>query len=91
MMSYDSPLTMKSQKTHATSLPPAFEASPTNASIMASKISQGRHSVNGNKEQYQHIWLVTGPAGCGKSTVAEYLANVLDMPYIEGDSVRSVF
>jgi gluconokinase len=32
-----------------------------------------------------HIWLVTGPAGCGKSTVAKYLANSLHWPYIEGD------
>lgn len=32
-----------------------------------------------------HIWLVTGPAGCGKSTVAKYLATVLHLPYIEGD------
>jgi gluconokinase len=35
--------------------------------------------------RYHHIWLVTGPAGCGKSTVAEFLANALELPYIEGD------
>ena len=34
-----------------------------------------------------HIWLVTGPAGCGKSTVAKYLADALHWPYIEGDEV----
>jgi predicted AAA+ superfamily ATPase len=34
-----------------------------------------------------HIWLVTGPAGCGKSTVAKYLADSLNLPYIEGDEV----
>ncbi|KAG5939637.1 hypothetical protein E4U53_007754 [Claviceps sorghi] len=33
-----------------------------------------------------HLWLVTGPAGCGKTTVAEYLAGALDVPYIEGDA-----
>ncbi|KAG6002615.1 hypothetical protein E4U21_002921, partial [Claviceps maximensis] len=32
-----------------------------------------------------HLWLVTGPAGCGKTTVAEYLAKALDIPYLEGD------
>ncbi|KAI0418015.1 thermoresistant gluconokinase [Xylaria grammica] len=32
-----------------------------------------------------HIWLVTGPAGCGKSTVAEYLSESLNLPYLEGD------
>ncbi|KAK6344525.1 hypothetical protein TWF696_008159 [Orbilia brochopaga] len=33
----------------------------------------------------RHIWVVTGPAGCGKSSVAAYLAQALDLPYIEGD------
>ncbi|KAJ6259465.1 hypothetical protein Dda_5102 [Drechslerella dactyloides] len=33
----------------------------------------------------RHIWIITGPAGCGKSSVAEYLAQALDLPYIEGD------
>ena len=38
-----------------------------------------------------HIWLVTGPAGCGKSTVAKYLSDVLHLPYIEGDEVSLSF
>ncbi|EAQ90877.1 hypothetical protein CHGG_02812 [Chaetomium globosum CBS 148.51] len=33
----------------------------------------------------QHIWLVTGPAGCGKSTVAKHIADSLHFPFIEGD------
>ena len=37
-----------------------------------------------------HIWLVTGPAGCGKTTVAEHIADTLNLPYIEGDSVRAL-
>lgn len=32
-----------------------------------------------------HILIVTGPAGCGKSTVAKYLADRYDFNYIEGD------
>ncbi|KAG5981658.1 hypothetical protein E4U55_002694 [Claviceps digitariae] len=39
-----------------------------------------------SRQRRPHLWLVTGPAGCGKTTVAEYLANTLNMPYIEGDS-----
>jgi gluconokinase len=31
---------------------------------------------------------VTGPAGCGKSTIAKYLADIHQFPYIEGDDVR---
>jgi gluconokinase len=38
---------------------------------------------------HKHIWIVTGPAGCGKSTVAKYLAEQMEVPYIEGDEVRS--
>ena len=37
---------------------------------------------------HRHIWIVTGPAGCGKSTVAKYLAGKMKAPYIEGDEVR---
>ncbi|KAI5800114.1 P-loop containing nucleoside triphosphate hydrolase protein [Geopyxis carbonaria] len=33
----------------------------------------------------QHIWIITGPAGCGKSSVALHLAKKLNLPYIEGD------
>jgi len=36
---------------------------------------------------HRHIWLITGPAGCGKSTVAEYTAKSLNLPYLEGDNV----
>ena len=40
------------------------------------------------QQEMEHIWLVTGPAGCGKSTVAEYLAKKLSLPFVEGDDVR---
>ena len=36
---------------------------------------------------HRHMWIVTGPAGCGKSTIAQYLARELKIPYIEGDDV----
>src|ERR1700743_2529414 len=35
----------------------------------------------------EHIWIIAGPAGCGKTTVAQYLAAELSLPYIEGDDV----
>ncbi|KAL0261005.1 hypothetical protein SLS55_004697 [Diplodia seriata] len=34
---------------------------------------------------HRHIWIITGPAGCGKSTVAKHVADQLQLPYIEGD------
>jgi gluconokinase len=35
-----------------------------------------------------HILIVTGPAGCGKSTIAKILADRYGFEYIEGDEVR---
>lgn len=43
-------------------------------------------TVEVNKN-HTHIWLVSGPAGCGKSTVAEFFAKTLGIPYLEGDEV----
>lgn len=39
------------------------------------------------QSERRHIWLITGPAGCGKSTVAEYIAKSLKLPFLEGDNV----
>lgn len=38
---------------------------------------------------HRHMWIITGPAGCGKSTIAQYLAKELSIPYIEGDDVST--
>jgi len=35
----------------------------------------------------QHIWIITGPAGSGKTTVAQKLHDELGLPYLEGDDV----
>ena len=44
-------------------------------------------SANHVPDRFEHIWIVTGPAGCGKTTVAQFLAQNLDFPYVEGDDV----
>ena len=50
------------------------------------------HTQNQQPEtEHHHIWLVTGPAGCGKSTVAQYIANSLNLPFLEGDDVSVPF
>ncbi|KAF8474714.1 P-loop containing nucleoside triphosphate hydrolase protein [Kalaharituber pfeilii] len=37
----------------------------------------------------RHIFIITGPAGCGKSSVAKYLHQTLSLEYIEGDDYHS--
>lgn len=40
-----------------------------------------------SSERLQHIWIITGPAGCGKTTVAKGLEKELGLPFLEGDDV----
>ncbi|KAK1149402.1 hypothetical protein N8T08_006625 [Aspergillus melleus] len=41
-------------------------------------------------ESVQHIWVVTGPAGCGKSTVGRNIQQALQIPFLEGDDFHTV-
>lgn len=43
-----------------------------------------------SRPHHRHIWVITGPAGCGKTHIAQYLANELSIPYIEGDDVSAL-
>lgn len=36
---------------------------------------------------HRHVWVITGPAGCGKTSVAEFLHQTYSLPYLEGDTV----
>ncbi|KAK4159180.1 P-loop containing nucleoside triphosphate hydrolase protein [Cladorrhinum sp. PSN259] len=95
MLSYDKPVSMKTQTpTSAATMSNGHQSIPPSPKVVrlpTPALSNGVHtngaiSANGSNPKHErHIWLVTGPAGCGKSTVAKYLATVLDLPYIEGD------
>lgn len=91
MLSYDSPMSVNGQ-------PPASPTNITTArqvkSLRSSKptdISMNGSLATANTSvahpAHHHIWFVTGPAGCGKSTVAMHVAEALSMPYLEGDEV----
>lgn len=103
MLSYDKPVVVNGQgPSPSASLSAGYQtmaSSPKTARVPAPVLSNGlSNGVTSNgsttlaaaqrPEKDHHIWLVTGPAGCGKSTVAKYLASTLHLPYIEGDEVR---
>lgn len=88
MLSYDSP--MPANKGHKDTVNALAAASAAATTSSPSSASNGL-AINGtsiSNYKHHHIWLVTGPAGCGKSTVAEFISSKLHMPYIEGDAVR---
>ncbi|KAF1834244.1 carbohydrate kinase [Decorospora gaudefroyi] len=69
---YASPPTPPASKTAS----PSTSSSIVNAADDTSKMPISSH---------HHILIVTGPAGCGKSTVAKYLSDRYGFDYIEGD------
>lgn len=95
MLSYDNPSSVNGQNAQSSTNSPVTRqplsspamavrsmapSAPTNASAARAAVPNS-HEHN----KYHHVWLVTGPAGCGKSTVAKYIAETLGLPYIEGD------
>ena len=38
----------------------------------------------------RHVFVVYGPAGCGKTTIAQHIAETYNMEYIEGDEVSPI-
>jgi len=79
MLSYDSRAAM-AQTTPTTS--DILPLSPTSSTTMSNSAANNSGQP---KTEHHHIWLITGPAGCGKSTVAQYIAKAMNLPYIEGD------
>jgi gluconokinase len=83
-------LSYENRRTVAQSTPATADHLPLSPS--ASNLSNGTSLSNGRTNKYNqletthhHIWLITGPAGCGKSTVAQFIAKTMNLPYIEGD------
>ncbi|KFA62670.1 hypothetical protein S40285_06991 [Stachybotrys chlorohalonatus IBT 40285] len=86
MLSYDSPVSVNGQQRHHTdSLQQAISGSSSSSAMSAPKAASSSLPRTGSLEPDRHIWLVTGPAGCGKSTVAKDLSQQLQLPFIEAD------
>lgn len=98
MLSYDSPVSVNGQSpaspTNITTTRQVMASKPLRSSkptdlSMNGTLATMNHSVS--HPAHHHIWFVTGPAGCGKSTVAMHVAEALNMPYLEGDEVSSSY
>ncbi|KIW13124.1 hypothetical protein PV08_08311 [Exophiala spinifera] len=63
-----------------------YQTSTTKAAL---DVSVREMAAEGD-EHIEHIWIITGPAGCGKTTVAQHLAQELSLPYVEGDDFHPV-
>ena len=90
MLSYDSPVPIadKSAPVDMTNLPKSLNQA--SASGMTSTSADDAMSArDAPAKDAHHIWLVTGPAGVGKSSVGVFLADSLGYPYIEGDEVSA--
>lgn len=68
---YTSPLTPPISNTGS----PSISSTPLNDAVAPAMSITSHH----------HILIVTGPAGCGKSTIAKYLSERYGFAYIEGD------
>lgn len=92
MLSYDSPVPIagNSAPVDMTNMPtgPNQTAQPTAPGIPSASADGAISPRDATTKKAHHIWLVTGPAGVGKSSVAAFLAEALGFPYIEGDEVR---
>jgi gluconokinase len=70
-------------------LPPTPPSEPTTANTTEANDGAPAMALNSRKMEHKHIWVITGPAGCGKTSVAEYLHQTFALPYLEGDTVCS--
>lgn len=88
MLSYNTPVPINGQPTSSNTIPSMSTSrnslGPKSSVPVASDNTIAK--VNGHPSpKYHHIWLVTGPAGCGKTTVAKHISSRLNVPYVEGD------
>ncbi|KAF2745403.1 carbohydrate kinase [Sporormia fimetaria CBS 119925] len=60
-------------------------AAHTSATIATAAGTPAKQATEMKPPNHHHIFIVTGPAGCGKSTIAKFLAERYDFKFIEGD------
>lgn len=65
--------------------PPVSTSVPTSEAF----VHQPNGAATPTSPEHKHIWVITGPAGCGKTSVAEYLHQTFSLPYLEGDTFHT--
>ena len=89
MLSYEQHLAPYGSPTAAptgASTGPSGLPSASRPSLSSTVTTDGTASLR----EPRHMWIIIGAAGCGKSTVAQHLAQNLSLPYIEGDKVCAI-
>lgn len=78
------------QQHHSQNFPPTPPSEPSTdvAKMSSDSTTTSSHKPGLSTSQHKHIWVITGPAGCGKTSVAEFLESTYSLPYLEGDTVR---
>jgi gluconokinase len=66
---------------------PRFRSNRSPLRVATPSLLNSSHNMTTYPDHFEHIWILTGPAGSGKTTVARYLAKELSLPYVEGDDV----
>ncbi|KAF2833374.1 carbohydrate kinase [Ophiobolus disseminans] len=69
---------------HYTSPPTPPTSNAVSPSVSSASLNLAKPSAM-SIPSHHHILIVTGPAGCGKSTVAKFLSERYGFDYIEGD------
>ncbi|TLD06855.1 thermoresistant gluconokinase like protein [Venturia nashicola] len=67
----------------------AFPMATKGMTNMATAHAPSNAAIPPPSSEHQHIWIITGPAGCGKTSVAEHLHQTYKMPYLEGDTYHT--
>jgi gluconokinase len=70
--------------------PPTPPASDTRSPSKSIAVLNATETDEMTISTHHHILIVTGPAGCGKSTVAKHLSDRYGFDYIEGDEVSHI-
>ncbi|KAK4506577.1 hypothetical protein PRZ48_000309 [Zasmidium cellare] len=75
---------------HQQNFPPTPPSEPaTDLAKMSSNSTTTSSTKLSPSSQHKHIWVITGPAGCGKTSVAEFLESTYSLPYLEGDTFHT--